>query len=401
MNNKKNYKILLVITLIISTLLIVLTVIINRKEYITYQKNYNKRINSIYSNIKEKYPNLSTSEILEIITKSNSNNNIKDFGYDIEKDTIIIENKKDYDRYLIIEVTTLILITLIINIIYLIYNRKRSKDVLEILELIEQINRKNYTLKIDNISEDELSLLKNEIYKTTLTLKEQSENTLKDKLSLKESLEDISHQLRTPLTSIIINIDNLVNNPNLSDSERNKFIRKIKRETYNIKNLIDSILKLSKFDANTIDFNRKEYDFKEIIDKSIENTSTIADLKNVSINTISKSDSKILCDINWEIEAITNIIKNAIEYSNTDSSIDIVYDSNKIYTKLEITNYGEVIPKEEIKHLFERFYKGEKSNPESIGIGLALAKTIIAKDNGIINVESKNNKTTFTIKYFN
>ena len=126
------------------------------------------------------------------------------------------------------------------------YNHKREKDIKDIAKCIEEINKKNYELEIDSISEDELSILKNEIYKTTIMLKEAADNSTKDKINLKKSLEDISHQLKTPLTSILVMLDNIIEDPDMDSSIRNDFIVDIKRNVNNINFLVQTLLKLSK-----------------------------------------------------------------------------------------------------------------------------------------------------------
>ena len=229
-------------------------------------------------------------------------------------------------------------------------------------------------------------------------LREQADNSLKDKKELKKSIDDISHQLKTPLTSILINIDNITDNPNIDDETKEKFIREIKRETYNIKSLVETLLKLSKFDVNTIEFYNKKIKIKDLINNSVQKVSTLADLKNIKINISGNLEETIICDMNWQIEAISNIIKNGIEHSKEDSKIDIKTETNNIYTKIEITNYGNKIDEEDQKHIFERFYKGKNSKEDSIGIGLALSKSIIETNNGRISVNSNDNKTSFIIK---
>ena len=231
-------------------------------------------------------------------------------------------------------------------------------------------------------------------------LREQAENSIKDKKEVKKSIEDISHQLKTPLTSILINIENITENPNMENNIKEKFLKEIKRETYNIKELIETLLKLSKFDINTVEFNNKETKINELLQEAINKTSTLADLKNIKINIKGITNTKIICDQKWQTEALSNIIKNAIEHSKENNKIDIKVETNKIYNQITITNYEAYIDEQDQKHIFERFYKAKNAKEESIGIGLALAKSIIEKNNGTINLKSNEKKTDFIIKYF-
>ena len=191
------------------------------------------------------------------------------------------------------------------------------------------------------MSEDELSILKNEIYKTTIMLKESAENSNKDKMNLKKSLEDISHQLKTPLTSILVMLDNIIEDPDMDINVRNDFVRDIKRNVVNINFLVQALLKLSKFDANTVHFIKKEYNLRSIVDESIKNVSTLCDLRNINIELNIKNDSKFMCDSKWQIEAITNILKNAVDHSKNNSTVTINLSNNNVYSMIEIIDKGD------------------------------------------------------------
>ena len=402
MKNKLRLKQYITSTLIVFICLFVMFLILNIYEYKTYTKNFNNKISAIITLVKDKYPEITDKEIIEII---NSNKQSDDsfflkYGIDIDNKAVLLENDKSYHTFLIINMSFLIITIASLCILYFRYNYKRKNDIKDIIKYIEQINRRNYELEIDTISEDELSILKNEIYKTAVMLKEAALNSNKDKLNLKKSLEDISHQLKTPLTSILVLLDNLIDEPDMDSSIRNDFIIDIKRNVININFLVQALLKLSKFDANTVHFIKKENDLEMIVKEAIKNVSTLCDLRNINIKLNTLENAKVECDAKWQIEAITNIIKNAIEHSKDNSSIIINIDNNRVYSKIEVIDFGDGISKRDIKHIFERFYKGENAASNSIGIGLALAKTIIEEDRGTIAVESNESNTKFTIKYF-
>ena len=402
MKNKLRLKQYITSTLIVFICLFVMFLILNIYEYKTYTKNFNNKISAIVTLVKDKYPEITDKEIIEII---NSNKQSDDsfflkYGIDIDNKAVLLENDKSYHTFLIINMSFLIITIASLCILYFRYNYKRKNDIKDIIKYIEQINRRNYELEIDTISEDELSILKNEIYKTAVMLKEAALNSNKDKLNLKKSLEDISHQLKTPLTSILVLLDNLIDEPDMDSSIRNDFIIDIKRNVININFLVQALLKLSKFDANTVHFIKKENDLEMIVKEAIKNVSTLCDLRNINIKLNTLENAKVLCDAKWQIEAITNIIKNAIEHSKDNSSIIINIDNNRVYSKIEVIDCGDGISKRDIKHIFERFYKGANATSNSIGIGLALAKTIIEEDRGTIAVESNESNTKFTIKYF-
>lgn len=402
MKNKIELKKYIISTLIVFICLFVLFLFLNIYEYKTYTKNFNNKISAIINVIKKDYPKITDKEIIEIINNDTlkTNDFFNKYGIDVNNKSILIKNDRDYHKFLAINLSFLTITVVILLIIYIRYNYKKEKDIKDIIKCIEQINKKNYEIQIDSISEDELSILKNEIYKTTIMLKEAAENSSKDKLNLKKSLEDISHQLKTPLTSILVMLDNIIEDSNMEEKIRNDFIVDIKRNVLNINFLVQSLLKLSKFDANAIHFVKQENDLKTIVEESIKNVSTLCDLRNINIKLNIKENSKIICDDKWQIEALTNIIKNAIEHSKNNSNIIINIENNNVYSMIEVIDFGEGIAKKDIKHIFERFYKCKNTKTDSIGIGLALAKTIIEEDKGTISVESNKLETKFIIKYY-
>ena len=398
---KKSKKIIISYVLIILSFILAFNIFyikLNDKNRI----RYNQTLNSIIYQVSIKYPLVNNKDIIEILDgKVISQNVLKEYGIDIDDDYLILNSKKDYIQSLIINNTIIIIFIILFILISFINKKNQSKKIKEITNLIEQINRKNYYLNIDNNTEDELSILKNEIYKTTVMLKEEAYNSNKDKDNIKKSIEDISHQLKTPLTSISIMLDNIIDDPDMDANVRNDFINDINREINNINFLIKSLLKLSRFDVNAVKYNSQNNSVKSIMDKVMNNVSTLSDLKNIKIDLNIKNDFNIYCDFNWQVEALTNIVKNSIEHSFKDKNIIINASDEKLYSKIEIINYGIGINDKDIKHIFDRFYKGENSNEDSFGIGLSLAKTIIEKNNGKISVSSKeNDKTTFTIKYY-
>lgn len=400
MKNKVKFKKYLFNSLFLSLIFCVLFLIINIYEYRVYTINFNNKINSIVSEIIDKYPDVSEEEIISILNNSSTNKNVlSKYSISLEKDSIVLENKKKFNLFLCLNVLFLFISLLIIIFLNFLYRKIIDKDISNITRLIENINKKNYDLEIDSISEDELSILKNEIYKTTIILKEAADNSLKDNVNLKKSLEDISHQLKTPLTSILIMLDNLIEDREMDSLKRDEFILDIKRNVNNINFLVQSILKLSKFDSNTISFIRKDVLIKKIIDTSISNVSTLCDLKDVKISVLGDLDFKVMCDYNWQVEAITNVLKNSIDHSKSGDVVEIKCSDNSVYSCIEISDMGDGISKKDIKHIFERFYKGENASSDSIGIGLSLSKSIIEEDNGNISCESSNNGTKFTIKY--
>lgn len=395
MKNKtiKKYILSLIILLIFNISLIF---ILNRYEYKMYAKNYNDKINSIISNIKNKYPNIEESDIIEIINNEEDSEDIlSKYGIDS-----ITKNDKVNNKIRIISLIIIITFDSLIILIFYLYDKNKSKKIKEITKMISKINNRQFDIDINDFNEGELSILKNEISKTTIMLRQVADNSVKDKLNLKDSLGDISHQLKTPLTSITIMIDNILDNPDMDEKTRKKFLINIKREILNINFLVMSLLKLSKFDANVVRFNKESVYLKDIIIESIKNVSMIKELKNITIKVSGDDDIKLLCDFKWQVESITNILKNSIEHTSEYGTVEVNYSENKLYTRILIKDNGKGIDSDDLPHIFDRFYKGKNGSDDSFGIGLSLSKTIIEKEGGSITVKSTPNiGTIFTIKY--
>lgn len=402
MKNKIELKKMCLTSCIVIIIFLITFSILIYKQYKTYTYNFNQKIAGIIDNVLEKYPDIEKREIVEILNSSDKTNNeiLREYGIELDKDSVILENNTDFQKFIIIDVSTLIVFILILSIIVFKYNHSESKKINEITKYIEEINRGNYKLNIEENTEDELSILKNELYKITIKLKEVAENSQKDKTTLKDSLSDISHQIKTPITSILIMLDNILSDENMPEDIKKDFIKDIKREIVNMKFLVKSILKLSKIDSNSIKFIKKEVFIKDIINEAVKNVSMLSELKNIEIIVLGDDSIKTICDLKWQVEAITNILKNCIEHSYENKKIYINYNQNNMYTELKIEDNGTGIDAKDLPHIFERFYKGKNSSSDSVGIGLALSKSIIESNNGYIQVDSKLNKgTTFIIKY--
>lgn len=402
MKNKIELKKMCITSCIVVIIFLIIFSILIYKQYKTYTYNFNQKIAGIIDNVLEKYPDIEKREIVEILNSSDGTNNeiLMEYGIELDKDSVILENYTDFQKFIIIDINTLIVFILILSIIFFKYNQSESKKINEITKYIEEINRGNYRLNIEENTEDELSILKNELYKITVMLKEVAENSQKDKTTLKDSLSDISHQIKTPITSILIMLDNILSDENMPEDIKKDFIKDIKREIVNIKFLVESILKLSKIDSNSIKFIKKEVFIKDIINEAVKNVSMLSELKNIKIIVSGDDSIKTICDLKWQVEAITNILKNCIEHSYENKKIYINYNQNNMYTELKIEDNGTGIDAKDLPHIFERFYKGKNSSSDSVGIGLALSKSIIESNNGYIQVDSELNKgTTFIIKY--
>lgn len=402
MINKESFKKVVITGLILIlisslTIFIVLTI-----QYKNYEKIVNLTVSNLIDEIMEKYPETDEQELIRIINSENPEQKdevLSKYGY-TNNISYIKELENSMNTSIRINIAIIILLGVIAIIVALIYTNKRDKSLRSINKYLDKVNNGNYELKIEDNGEDEISRLRNELYKTTILLRESAENSEKEKTNLNNSLADISHQLKTPLTSIRIMLDNIEENPNMDEKTRNEFIEEISRQIDWISSLVISLLKLAKFDAGAIIMQDTQINVKKLIDNVINNLAIMIDIKNIKIEEKIDEDVILRADYNWQLEALTNIIKNCIEHSKEDSKIKIEVENNSIFVKIKITDEGEGIAKEDLSHIFERFYKSKQASENSIGIGLSLAKTIIEKENGYIKVDSELGKgTTFEIKY--
>ena len=403
----KNIK-YLIIPMIILTITASITITIQTiQQYKAVTITLNEKIAEIMGKISESNPEIDSREIIEILNSAKNTEQyekgqteLSKYGIEIDKINSIKLIENQMKTNLKLNILIIVLFSILWMTIIVLYLRKRDKKIKQITNYINQIKNKKYDLNIEENTEDELSNLKNELYKITIMLKEESEISKKDKENLKMSVEDISHQLKTPLTSITIMLDNLKDNPNMEEKTKQKFIFEISKQVEWINWLVISMLKLSKLDANVVQFYDEKINLNKFIGEIIKNLEIPIEVKNQKIIIDGNENVSFIGDYKWQQEAITNIIKNCIEHNANNGTIYINYEENSLFTKITIRDEGEGISKEDLKHIFERFYKGKNSSENSVGIGLALAKNIIQKNNGMINCKSELDKgTEFVIKY--
>ena len=298
--------------------------------------------------------------------------------------------------------TGIIFVILFLVIIYFLFAlNKNEKEIKNMRVYIDEIAKTDYKIDIENMSESEMSNLKNEIYKIVLELKEKSENLAKDRETLSNHLADISHQIRTPLMAISSMVDAIIENEDKLDENTRKFIYEISRQLDQINWLVDNLLKMAQLDTKTVDFNKEDTNIRNLIEKIEKNMSIFLELKNQKLAINIDENIHALIDPKWMTEAIENIIKNCIEHSAENSKIQISVMQNPLFVQIEIKDSGTGISKEDLPRIFDKFYKGKGASCNSFGIGLSLAKSIIESQNGEIEVESEVNRgTAFIIKLY-
>lgn len=359
-----------------------------------------KNNQAIIGTLSSKYPNLER-EIVDIITQGKSMRNI-DYG---EK----ILSKYNYDKSIKINtepiISRLVLDTIKINIILVCiifilifilvvsYFKAMYNDLSDMTKYVYYSSEgKPFDMKNKN-QEGQVGLLKTELLKMTTILNEKVELLKSEKIFLNNTISDISHQLKTPMTSLIMLNDLLYND--IPYEVKIDFLDKIKNQLNRMDWLIKSMLKLSKVEAKVIKFKKDKIKFSELIHRAIQPMKIPMEIKNQKLTIEGNDNVSYIGDIDWSVEALVNIIKNCIEHTPEFGNISMAYKENPLFSELIIKDDGEGIDKKDIPHIFKRFYRGKSSSKEdSVGIGLAMSKSIIESQNGDIYVNSEKGKGT-------
>lgn len=287
---------------------------------------------------------------------------------------------------------------IILIIIFTVVTKRRYKNLNDLNDYLSLVCKGIYDMNIVDNTEGELSILKNNLYKVITLLQSQNEYLKNDKLYLADSIADISHQLKTPLTSMMVMCELLENEEN--PDKRQEFVSVINNQLSKMKWLITNILKISKLDADATEFKREEVSISKVLDDSLKLFVLTAELKNIAIQN-GANDFVFNGDESWTVEAVSNIVKNCLEHTNDGGKITISSESTNLYNKLTISDNGCGIAEEDLPHIFERFYHGKNSSKDSVGIGLALAKTVFEKENASVTVESEQGRgSVFEIRFY-
>lgn len=323
-------------------------------QYRAYTKNYNATVAKLCALIHEKYPDVSDGSIAAILNDSSFDSDytnlksaetlLKKYGIDMEKDSAVLSNEKALKGALWLDIFLVVLFAggFCLYIVLIRFSFKRQ--VRQAADYLRRINQGDYRLFMADSTEGEISILKGELYKTAIYLRESAENAKADKLLLKDALSAITH-------------------------------------------MVQAILKLSRLEADVVEFDEKDTLLSEIVSEAADNVMALCDLRDIrlSIDEGSDKDACIHADAYWQCEAITNIVKNAVEHA--ESEVKIGFYRYEMYAEITVQNDGEAISDEDKKHIFTRFYSGSGQPADSIGIGLSLAEAIVRHDNGYILVE--------------
>ncbi|MGF7142495.1 signal transduction histidine kinase [Anaerotaenia torta] len=287
-----------------------------------------------------------------------------------------------------------------VSVLHFIITDKRYRNIAGLSREIDKVLHSREAVEFSVYKEGELSILQNEIQKMVIRLREQRDALSKDKIYLADSLADISHQLKTPLTSINLLLT-FLEKEDITAEQKAGYIRDLKGLMKRIDWLISALLRLSKLDAGTVSFKEERIDLREAVRLSLETVLIPMELKGQLLKMNIEENAYIIGDMSWTVEAILNVIKNCMEHTPNQGTIKISGICNSIFTELVVEDNGTGISEEDLPRIFERFYKGKNSSSQSIGIGLALARQIIVRQNGTIKAENKKEGgVRFVIRFY-
>lgn len=292
------------------------------------------------------------------------------------------------------------LLVLFVNGVYILIDKmERASKVNQLNNYLSALNRGNQLTDLSNYDEGELSVLQAELYKLSVTLRHQNELLLEKQTFVQDSLNDIAHQIKTPLTSMMVMTD-LMLETDLPKEKQDEFIGSMQKQLERLKLLITNLMTLSKLDAKVIKYHPSWIKDSELFEKVLMPFEVITELKEIDLECVTTGE-EVFIDVNWMVEALSNLVKNAIEHTSEKSKIKIVSEINQLYWRIVIEDHGKGIKPEDLEHIFERFYRGQNSSTDSVGIGLSLTQKIIEQQQGKISVESqKGQYTKFKIEFY-
>ena len=282
--------------------------------------------------------------------------------------------------------------------IFFVFTKARYESISQISEQIDLVLHNADHLYIGESDEGELSILHSEITKMLLRIREQNDALKKERIHLADSLADIAHQLRTPLTSANLILPLLANNSD--EKERKALVRETEELLVRMDWLLTALLKLSRLDAGIVVLQSKPVDVNDLVCAALRPLLIPMDLHNINVKTVIPKEIVIQGDFGWLSEAIQNIFKNSMESAGDNGSIEVVCTDTPLHTEITIHDSGAGFKKDDLPRLFDRFYRGKNTSTAGYGIGLALCKMIITRQNGTITTSNHpQGGAMFTIRF--
>ena len=385
---------------VLSVFFMVLSVFVNYLVYRDYAGRVNAGLSGILNEVTEKYPLAEEETLLSVLNADRQGAlDLSDFGIEKKEVSLLKNMKTGFYKSLFLSVPVLLVFCIFSAGIFCLYFFRENKKIGDIAEYVHAIHRKQYDLCLSENEEGVISRLKNELYKVTVMLKEEAEKNRKEKEQMKDSLADISHQIKTPMTSILVLLDN-IRGMELPQEVQEKFLAEINRQFLWVNSLVISLLKLSRLDSGVVEMKKEKIDLYEFFEEIRESLSIPAETANVFLEIEENKEASFYGDGYWEREAMTNLVKNAIEHTKSGKKVFISFEETYFYTKIYIKDQGEGMEKEELEKIFDRFYSRKGAGNGHVGIGLSLAKKIIELDGGMVKADSEVGKgSAFEVRF--
>lgn len=291
-------------------------------------------------------------------------------------------------------------ICIVLVTLFFIFTKQRYARLAQLSLDLDHILHGDERFDLATYAEGELAILHSQLAKMTVRLREQADALKHDKVLLTNAIADISHQLRTPLTSLNL-IVAMLRQGELVDARRFQLAQELQQLLTRVEWLIEALLKMAKIDAGAVVFQQEQVLVRELVQRAAAPFAIAMELRQQHLAVQVPSDVSYTGDLAWSCEALGNIIKNCLEHAPVGGTISVIASANAIYTEITISDNGKGIDPLDLPHLFERFYKGRNASVQSVGIGLALARSIVAAQNGTIKAENRTEGgTRFTIRFY-
>lgn len=374
-------------------------------------------ITAMVGMLRKEMPSLSDKELMDLIKDPDEIEHrlergellLQKYGYD---DWFFAKQERENMWQLILFNSSVIFITALTCILmYALHRRRVHREVRRLQRYFDDLNHGSYDLEPGQAVEGDLSMLQSDIFKVTQLLRTSAEREKAKSEDLSRWLADISHQLKTPIASIRINLDNLLDDPDMPPDLQHDFLKECSMQLEWISSLVMTLLKLARIDAGTVELKKEEMDLMAVAREAEQKLGILSEIAQVEVVWESEPRGELIdpADIGevpmigdpaWQLEAVSNILKNCIEHSPAGSKVYLSMRNTAVFKELTIRDTGEGINEEDLPHIFERFYRAQNATRESVGIGLSLANSVVEAGGGKIMVTSeKGEGTTFIIRY--
>ena len=282
--------------------------------------------------------------------------------------------------------------------VHLLTEHYRYRRLRQLSSELDKLLTDGAVMTVSRYEEGELSILASQIEKMTLRLQETAHALQKEKNLLSDSLADISHQLRTPLTAMNLTAS-MLRSPALSSEKRHELTAELLRLLRRTDWLVETLLKLSRLDAGTVKFSTHCVSLRQLLDRAVEPLLIPMELRSQQLKIICANE-QLTVDPVWTAEAIGNILKNAMEHTPEGGGVTVTAEETALFTQLRIEDTGPGFDRKDIARLFERFYKGSNAQEGSCGIGLSFARRVISSQNGTVQASNGKAGGVFTVRFY-